>query len=68
MLPVASVAGRLIEAIPFADKLMFGCVFAAAEGARFKYEAAEFKQEHATVAVRKQPARFRVVAPIPAQY
>ncbi|MFL6210608.1 MAG: phosphotransferase enzyme family protein [Pyrinomonadaceae bacterium] len=46
MLPVPSAAGRLIEVIPSADNLLFGCVFAAAEGKRFRYEAAEFKQEH----------------------
>jgi Ser/Thr protein kinase RdoA (MazF antagonist) len=46
MLPVSSAAGRFIEEIPFANNLLFGCVFEEAEGERFRYDSAKFKKEH----------------------
>jgi Ser/Thr protein kinase RdoA (MazF antagonist) len=46
MLPVSSAAGQFIEEIPFADNLLFGCVFEEAEGERFRYDSAKLKKEH----------------------
>jgi amicoumacin kinase len=46
MLPVSSAAGRFIEEIPFANNLLFGCVFEEAEGERFRYDPAKFNKEH----------------------
>lgn len=46
MLPVPSTAGRFIEEIPFANNLLFGCVFEEAEGEGFRYDSAKFNKEH----------------------
>src|SRR5215213_6747652 len=46
MLPVPSAAGRFIEEIPYANKLLFGCVFEEAEGEWFRYDSAKLKKEH----------------------
>ena len=46
MLPVPSAAGRCVEEIRVTNKLLFGCVFEAAEGECFRYDSAKFKKEH----------------------
>ncbi len=46
MLPISSVAGRFIEAIPFANDFLFACVFEEAKGARFRYDSATSGKEH----------------------
>ena len=45
-LPVPSVAGRLIEELPFADRFQFACVFEKAKGERFRYDPAKSNKEH----------------------
>jgi len=45
-LPAASVAGRLVEEIPFANDSFFACVFEEAGGERFRYDSAESNKEH----------------------
>ncbi len=46
MLPIPSVAGRLIEEINFAESSLFACVFEEAEGERFRYDSAKSNKEH----------------------
>ena len=46
MLPVSSVAGRLIEEIPSAQGFLFACAFEYAKGERFRYDSAKSNKEH----------------------
>ncbi len=46
MLPIPSVAGRLIEEINYAENALFACVFEEAEGERFSYDSAEDNKKH----------------------
>lgn len=46
MLPVASVAGRLIEEIHSMHGLLFVCAFEEAKGERFRYDSSNFNKEH----------------------
>ena len=46
VLPISSVAGRLVEEIPFANGFLFACVFEEAEGECFRYDSAKFNKEH----------------------
>ncbi|MBA2737612.1 MAG: phosphotransferase [Pyrinomonadaceae bacterium] len=45
-LPIASVAGRLVEEIAFANGFLFACAFEEAEGERFRYDSAKSNKEH----------------------
>jgi amicoumacin kinase len=46
MLPLSSSRGQLIEEFPFANSLLFACVFEEAKGERFRYDSINLNKEH----------------------
>lgn len=46
IVPIPSVAGRLIEEINYAESSLFACVFESAEGEPFRYDSAKDNRKH----------------------